>query len=84
MATTELPVIRQRGTCCELPDVDSGWAEGTADVLKALADPTVLKRLQDTGVDPTPNSTPDKTAEFIKTELAKWAPIIRVSGARVD
>ena len=51
---------------------------------KALADPTVLKRLQDTGVDPTPNSTPDKTADFIKAELAKWAPIIRVSGAQVD
>ena len=42
VATTELPVIRQRGTCCELPEVDSGWAEGTADVLKALADPTRL------------------------------------------
>jgi tripartite-type tricarboxylate transporter receptor subunit TctC len=51
---------------------------------KALADPTVLKRLQDTGVDPTPNSTPDKTADFIKAELAKWAPIIKVSGAHVD
>src|SRR5204862_4141110 len=30
---------------------------------KSLADPSVLKRLQDTGVDPTPNGTPEKLAE---------------------
>jgi len=51
---------------------------------KALAEPTVLKRLQDTGVDPTPGSTPEKLAAFIKSELAKWAPIIKSSGAQVD
>jgi tripartite-type tricarboxylate transporter receptor subunit TctC len=51
---------------------------------KALADPTVLKRLQDVGVDPTPGGTPEKLSNFIKAELAKWAPIIRASGAQVD
>jgi tripartite-type tricarboxylate transporter receptor subunit TctC len=51
---------------------------------KALGDPVVLKRLQDAGVDPTPDSTPEKLGEFIKTELAKWAPIIKASGAHVD
>jgi len=34
--------------------------------------------------DPTPDSTPAQTAEFIKTELAKWAPIIKASGAEVN
>ena len=51
---------------------------------KALADPIVLKRLQDAGVDPTPESSPEKLADFIKGELAKWAPIIKASGARLD
>ena len=51
---------------------------------KALADPGVLKRLQDAGVDPTPGGTPEKLAAFIKNELAKWAPIIKASGAVVD
>src|SRR5437868_4748387 len=51
---------------------------------KALGDPVVLKRLQDAGVDPTPDSTPEKLGEFIKTELRKWAPIIKASGAHVD
>jgi tripartite-type tricarboxylate transporter receptor subunit TctC len=51
---------------------------------RALADPAVLKRLQDTGVDPTPGGTPEKLSDFIKAELAKWAPIIKASGAQVD
>jgi tripartite-type tricarboxylate transporter receptor subunit TctC len=51
---------------------------------QALADPTILKRLQDAGVDPTPGGTPEKLAEFIRAELAKWAPIIKASGASVD
>ena len=51
---------------------------------KGLADPGVLKRLQDAGVDPTPGGTPEKLAAFIKAELAKWAPIIKASGAQVD
>jgi len=53
-------------------------------IRKALADPVILKRLEAAGVDPTPDSTPEKLAEFIKTELAKWAPIIKASGAHVD
>jgi tripartite-type tricarboxylate transporter receptor subunit TctC len=51
---------------------------------KALADPGVYKRLQVAGVDPTPGSSPEKLAEFMKSELAKWAPIIKASGAHVD
>jgi DNA-binding transcriptional ArsR family regulator len=42
MAVKELPVIRQRGVCCGLPDVDASWAEGTAGLMKALSDPTRL------------------------------------------
>jgi ArsR family transcriptional regulator len=42
MALKELPVVRQRGQCCALPDVDTDWAEQTANLMKALADPTRL------------------------------------------
>jgi tripartite-type tricarboxylate transporter receptor subunit TctC len=51
---------------------------------QALDDPEVFKRLQETGVDPTPRSTPDDASKFVKTELAKWAPIIQASGAQLD
>jgi tripartite-type tricarboxylate transporter receptor subunit TctC len=50
----------------------------------ALADPTVFKRLEEAGIDPTPGSSPEKAAAFIKAELAKWAPIIKASGAHID
>jgi tripartite-type tricarboxylate transporter receptor subunit TctC len=50
----------------------------------ALADPAVLNRLQEAGIDPTPGSTPQQTVEFVIAELAKWAPIIKASGAQID
>jgi tripartite-type tricarboxylate transporter receptor subunit TctC len=55
-----------------------------AAINKSLADPAVFSSLQKVGIDPTPGSTPQQTAEFIKAELAKWAPIIKASGAQVD
>jgi tripartite-type tricarboxylate transporter receptor subunit TctC len=51
---------------------------------RSLADENVFKRLQETGIDPTPGSSPEKLAQFVKAELAKWAPIIKASGAVVD
>ena len=51
---------------------------------KSLDDPAVFKRLQEAGIDPTPGSTPKQAAAFVKAELAKWAPIIKASGAHID
>src|ERR1700736_6466259 len=42
MAVKELLVLRERGVCCGLPDVDEEWAEQTSALMKALADPTRL------------------------------------------
>ena len=42
VAVKDLPVVRQRGVCCGLPAVDANWAEGTAELMKALGDPTRL------------------------------------------
>jgi tripartite-type tricarboxylate transporter receptor subunit TctC len=55
-----------------------------AAINKSLADPAVSSALEKAGIDPTPGSTPEQTADFIKAELAKWAPIINASGAQVD
>ncbi|MBV8839982.1 MAG: tripartite tricarboxylate transporter substrate binding protein [Alphaproteobacteria bacterium] len=52
-------------------------------ILKAMEDPAVLKALENAGVEPTPGRGPKETDAFIKAELAKWAPIIRASGAQV-
>jgi tripartite-type tricarboxylate transporter receptor subunit TctC len=50
----------------------------------ALDDPNVFKRLQEAGVEPTLGRGPKETAAFIDAELAKWAPIIKMSGAVVN
>ncbi|MEJ0077935.1 MAG: tripartite tricarboxylate transporter substrate binding protein [Alphaproteobacteria bacterium] len=50
----------------------------------ALDDPIVVKRLQEAGVDPIFGRGPKETMEFLKAELAKWAPIIKLSGAVVN
>lgn len=42
MATRQLPVLREKGVCCELPDVDANWAQTTSELMKALADPSRL------------------------------------------
>ena len=42
MGLKNLPVVRERGVCCALPEVDAEWAEETATLMKTLADPTRL------------------------------------------
>ena len=42
MAVKQLPMVRQRGVCCGLPEVDQEWAEQASLLMKALADPTRL------------------------------------------
>ena len=56
----------------------------SAAIIKSLEDPMVLKRLDEAGIDATPGRTPAQTAKFIQAELAKWAPIIKASGAQVN
>jgi len=42
VAIKELPMIRERGACCELPKVKESWANQTSELMKVLADPTRL------------------------------------------
>jgi tripartite-type tricarboxylate transporter receptor subunit TctC len=51
--------------------------------VEALADPAVRARLTELGTD-VASSTPEALGALVKSELAKWAPIVRVSGAKVD
>lgn len=42
VAIKELPVLREKGVCCALPQVDADWAGTTSSLMKALADPARL------------------------------------------
>ncbi|MBB5692279.1 Bug family tripartite tricarboxylate transporter substrate binding protein [Muricoccus pecuniae] len=58
-------------------------ARMNAVMREALADPTISASLEGQGVEPLPSS-PEELARFIREETAKWAPIVRSSGAKVE
>ena len=49
----------------------------------ALQDPMVRKALTDSGVD-VKSSTPEWLSDYIKSEIPKWAEVIKASGAKVQ
>jgi len=51
---------------------------------KAMAEGGLRKDLEAAGAEPALDSTPEKTARFVRDETATWAPIIRASGFRLD
>lgn len=51
---------------------------------KTLDDPAIAARMRDLGFDLTPNTSPEKLGEFLRKEIATWAPIIKASGAQLD
>ena len=90
----ELPTLSEAG----LPGFDiSTWyglfapagtpsaviAKWNADVTKILTSPDVRAKLMAEGAEPAPD-TPEQFAQFISRELAKYAKIIKASGAKVD
>ena len=67
----------------------AGLPQNVVDVVdqasrKLMADPSAVKFLEDIAAVPTVDTTPARTAKFIKDELAKWAPIIKSSGVRIE
>jgi tripartite-type tricarboxylate transporter receptor subunit TctC len=51
---------------------------------QAMADPATIKFLEGNAAIPTPDTTPERTAQFIKDELAKWAPVIRAADVKIS
>jgi tripartite-type tricarboxylate transporter receptor subunit TctC len=49
----------------------------------AVQDPGVQARLKDMGASVV-GLTPEQLAEHVKTEMAKWAPVVKASGAQID
>ncbi len=62
------------------PDIIARW---NSEVTRILNAPEVRERLLLLGVEPAPNS-PQAFAQFIGSEMAKYARIVKLSGAKVD
>jgi len=54
-----------------------------AEVTKVLAMPDVKTTLFNQGLDPAPG-TPEQFGAYIKSERAKWAKVIKESGAKPE
>lgn len=54
-----------------------------AEVIKALKNPEFESRMRGMGME-LYGTTPEEFAQFIKDENAKWAKVIKATGARID
>ncbi len=62
------------------PDIVRRW---NAETHKVMQSPEIQARLLNEGARFIP-MTPEQFAAFVKSEIAKWAPVVKASGARVD
>jgi tripartite-type tricarboxylate transporter receptor subunit TctC len=67
----------------------AGTPKAVVDVVdqasrKIMSDPDMVKFLDDIAAVPIPDTTPERTAKFIKDEIAKWAPVIKAAGVRIE
>ena len=61
-------------------DIVRKW---NAEVNRIMQGADIRQRLVTEGARYSPN-TPEQFGAFIKSEIAKWAPVVKASGARVD
>ena len=61
-------------------DIVQRW---NAETMRIMRLPEIQTRLPTEGARFVPN-TPGEFGEFVKAEIAKWAPVVKASGARVD
>lgn len=51
-----------------------------AAFVKVLADPGLAQRMRDSGSSPPLSSTPEELGDILRSEVAKWGPVIRRAG----
>ena len=52
-------------------------------VIKALEAPDVREKLLAQGAEPMPG-TPEAFGSFMRDEMAKWAPVVKQAGVKLD
>jgi len=90
----EIPTLQEQG----VPDFDvRSWygiaapsatpraivARLAGEITAALNDPAIARKIRDFGAEPWPLET-EAYNDFMRAEVAKWAPIVRASGVTVD
>src|SRR4051794_13873228 len=55
-----------------------------AQIAKLVADPATRERLTALSLEPLTESTPDSFAAFVRTEVERWAAVVKASGAEAE
>lgn len=55
-----------------------------AQIAKLVSSPDMRARLVEIALEPLTESTPDSFAAYVKSEIDRWAPIVKASGAQVE
>jgi Tripartite tricarboxylate transporter family receptor len=55
-----------------------------AQISKVVADSATRDKLTAIALEPLAGSTPDSFAAYVKTEVGRWADIVRTSGAELE
>jgi tripartite-type tricarboxylate transporter receptor subunit TctC len=55
-----------------------------AQIGRLMAEPATRDKLTAISLEPLPASTPDSFADYVKTEVDRWAPIVKNSGAELE
>jgi tripartite-type tricarboxylate transporter receptor subunit TctC len=94
-ALPEIPTISEQGLSgfnvsvffgIVVPAATPAAIVGSANraIAAVLAKPDVKETLARQGLEAADNSTPQHLADFMKSEVAKWAEVINRSGAQLD
>ena len=63
----------------------SGIIERIAHATRAaVAEPSYQQLLIEAGIEPTPDSTPDKFHRSLAADVALWTPIVKALGLKID
>ena len=56
-----------------------------AQISRDLKQPDVIRRITDAGYEPIESgNSPEQVGEFLRSEVAKWAKLIKETGAKAD
>jgi tripartite-type tricarboxylate transporter receptor subunit TctC len=55
-----------------------------AGVVQALQDPVIRKRFIDDGAEPTPSATPEEFGVLIRSEMTKWAKVVKDANIKAE
>lgn len=55
-----------------------------SNVVRAVNDPSIRKRFIDDGADPSPSASPEAFAALIRSEVRKWAKVIKDAGIQPE